>query len=187
MPWRSQNCLWGGKIDWGDDSEWTFYLIEGARRVYIAPRLPALPAGFHYQWKHKIDIKQILIYWLPDVPPLLLKIEIIKNKKNKKFCTKRRHWWQPRQLRDLAFIWGDRTMPLPSVSKRRAKQWTARAKSTHHRCLNPAAYGCSTCRLHGARRRSSIKRGKSHPNYKNGTKTLEAKQQRGVPLLSGPC
>jgi hypothetical protein len=78
-------------------------------------------------------------------------------------------------------------MPLPSVSKRRAKQWTARAKSTHHRCLNPAAYGCSTCRLHGARRRSSIKRGKSHPNYKNGTKTLEAKQQRGVPLLSGPC
>ena len=26
-----------------------------------------------------------------------------------------------------------------------------------HLCLNPAAFGCRTCRLHGARMRSSIK------------------------------
>jgi hypothetical protein len=73
-------------------------------------------------------------------------------------------------------------MPLPSVSKHRAKQCSAQAKSTQHRCLNPAAYGCSTCRLHGSRRRSSIKRGKSHPNYKNGTETLEAKRLRSLKM-----
>ena len=73
-------------------------------------------------------------------------------------------------------------MPLASVSKHRAKQCSARAKSTQNRCLNPAAYGCKTCRLHGARRRSSIKRGQSHPNYKNGAETLEAKRQRSLKL-----
>ena len=73
-------------------------------------------------------------------------------------------------------------MPLPSVSKHRAKQCTARAKSTQHRCLNPAAYGCRTCRLHGARKRSSIKRGTDHPNYRHGTETLAAKQSRSVML-----
>jgi hypothetical protein len=73
-------------------------------------------------------------------------------------------------------------MPLPSVSKHRAKQCSATAKGTKRRCLNPAAYGCSTCRLHGARRRSSIKRGKSHPNHKNGTETLEVKEKRSAKL-----
>ncbi len=73
-------------------------------------------------------------------------------------------------------------MPLPSVFEHGARQCTARAKSTKHRCLNPAAYGCRTCRLHGARRRSSIKRGKSHPNYQHGTETLETKRQRSAGL-----
>ena len=73
-------------------------------------------------------------------------------------------------------------MPLPSVSKHRAKQCTARAKSTQHRCLNSAAFGCLTCRLHGARKRSSIKVGAEHPNYLNGSETLEAKQKRSVKL-----
>ena len=73
-------------------------------------------------------------------------------------------------------------MPLPSVSQYRAKQCTAHAKSTQHRCLNPAAFGCRTCRLHGARKRSSIKVGKDHPSYLHGTETLEAKQQRSVKL-----
>ena len=73
-------------------------------------------------------------------------------------------------------------MPLPSLSQYRAKQCTARAKSTQHRCLNPAAFGCRTCRLHGARRRSSIKVGTGHPNYLHGTETLQAKRQRSLKL-----
>ena len=73
-------------------------------------------------------------------------------------------------------------MPLPSLSQHRAKQCTARAKSTQHRCLNPAAYGCRTCRLHGARKRSSIKAGKDHPNYLHGTETLQAKRKRSLKL-----
>ena len=73
-------------------------------------------------------------------------------------------------------------MPLPSLSQYRAKQCTARAKSTQHRCLNPAAFGCRTCRLHGARRRSSIKVGICHPNYLHGTETLQAKRKRSLKL-----
>ena len=73
-------------------------------------------------------------------------------------------------------------MPLASVSQYNAAQCTARAKSTKNRCLNPAAYGCRTCRLHGARKRTSIKVGSYHPNYKNGSETLEAKQKRSLKL-----
>jgi len=73
-------------------------------------------------------------------------------------------------------------MPLPSVSQHSASQCTARAKATKHRCLNPAAYGCRTCRLHGARKPNSIKRGIDHPNYRHGTETLEAKRQRSEGL-----
>ena len=73
-------------------------------------------------------------------------------------------------------------MPLPSVAQHRATQCTAHAKSTHRRCLNPAAYGCGTCRLHGARKRSSIKAGINHPNYLHGTETLLAKRQRSLKL-----
>ena len=73
-------------------------------------------------------------------------------------------------------------MPLPSVSQYNAAQCTARAKSTQNRCLNPAAYSCKTCRIHGARKRGSIKAGTDHPNYKNGTETLEAKQKPSVKL-----
>ena len=73
-------------------------------------------------------------------------------------------------------------MPLPSVSQYSAAQCTARAKSTKQRCQNPAAFGCRTCRLHGARKPSSIKAGPDHPNYKNGSETLEAKQKRSLKL-----
>ena len=73
-------------------------------------------------------------------------------------------------------------MPLPSVSEHRANQCTARAKSTRQRCLNPAAFGCRTCRLHGARKPNSIKRGIDHPNYQHGNETLKAKRQRSIKL-----
>ena len=73
-------------------------------------------------------------------------------------------------------------MPLPSVSQHGASRCTAKAKTTKHRCLNPAAYGCRTCRLHGARKPNSIKRGIDHPNYLHGTETLERKRQRSIKL-----
>ena len=73
-------------------------------------------------------------------------------------------------------------MPLPSVSRHSANQCTATAKSTRRLCLNPAAYGCRTCRLHGARKPNSIKRGEYHPNYIHGTETLESKRHRSIKL-----
>ena len=48
--------------------------------------------------------------------------------------------------------------------------------------LAAAAYGCKTCRLHGARKPNSIKRGMDHPNYLHGTETLERKRQRSIKL-----
>ena len=73
-------------------------------------------------------------------------------------------------------------MPLPSISEHSAKQCKATAKSTRRRCLNPAAFGCGTCRVHGARKPNSIKRGKDHPNYLHGIETLERRRQRSIKL-----
>ena len=73
-------------------------------------------------------------------------------------------------------------MPLPSVFQHSASQCTARAKSTGQRCLNPAAYGCHTCRMHGARKQNSIKRGKEHPNYRHGMETILSKRTRSRKL-----
>ena len=67
-------------------------------------------------------------------------------------------------------------MPLPSVARFGALQCKATRKTLpRQRCYNPSAYGCTTCRFHGARRKESIKRGKEHPNYKHGGETLEAR------------
>ena len=61
-------------------------------------------------------------------------------------------------------------MPLPNLNLR----CSAQARSTGNRCLNPAAFGCKTCRYHGARRRETVKVGKAHPQYKHGERTKEA-------------
>ena len=58
-------------------------------------------------------------------------------------------------------------MPLPNLKA----QCTAKNRATGNRCLNPAAFGCKTCRYHGARK---IVSGLQHHNYKHGTRTLEA-------------
>lgn len=68
-------------------------------------------------------------------------------------------------------------MPLPSITKHGAKQCTAKSKRTGFPCNNPAAYGCRTCRMHGARKEESIKRGEQHPNYVHGRRSLEAEKQ----------
>jgi hypothetical protein len=73
-------------------------------------------------------------------------------------------------------------MPLPCVYADRSKQCTAMSRRTGKRCLNVKAYGCKTCRFHGARKRSSIKRGIAHPAYKHGQETLQAKRERSAKL-----
>jgi hypothetical protein len=64
-------------------------------------------------------------------------------------------------------------MPLPNLNR----QCTVRARSTGGQCLNPAAFGCKSCRVHGARRKETVKAGKDHPQYKHGEKTQEAIQR----------
>ena len=71
-------------------------------------------------------------------------------------------------------------MPLPSITNHRAKQCTAKSKRTGLPCNNPAAYGCRTCRMHGARKAESIKRGEQHPNYVHGRRTLEAQSEQSA-------
>ena len=61
-------------------------------------------------------------------------------------------------------------MPLPNKFQR----CRATAKHSKIQCLNPAAYGCGTCRMHGARKPASIKRGSDHPMFNHGMATIEA-------------
>ena len=63
---------------------------------------------------------------------------------------------------------GVHVLPLPNLKA----QCTANNRNTGQRCKNPAAFGCKSCRYHGARRR--ILNGEEHPNYKHGARTLEA-------------
>jgi glucans biosynthesis protein len=69
-------------------------------------------------------------------------------------------------------------MPLPSITKHGAKQCTAKSKRTGHPCNNPAAYGCRTCRYHGARK--NIVSGKDHVNFVHGRRTLEAQLEQSA-------
>jgi hypothetical protein len=57
---------------------------------------------------------------------------------------------------------------------RTARRCRAKAKATGRRCENPAAYGMPVCRFHGARKKSAIRSGPAHPNFKHGQRTLEA-------------
>ena len=44
--------------------------------------------------------------------------------------------------------------------------------------MNPAAFGCKTCRFHGARRPETVRRGADHPQFVHGRETLEARRRR---------
>ena len=72
-------------------------------------------------------------------------------------------------------------MPLPSVLNG-AKQCTAKSKRTKLLCNNPAAHGCKTCRMHGARRQNTIRKGKDHPQFTYGHDTREKRAIRSVVL-----
>lgn len=78
-------------------------------------------------------------------------------------------------------------MPLPYLTE--TKRCTAKAKSTQLSCKNPAAHGCKTCRMHGARKPENIRRGANHPQYKHGRETTEAKidRQAAVKRLHQLC
>ena len=61
-------------------------------------------------------------------------------------------------------------MPLPNLNRR----CIARARSTGNQCLNPAAFGCATCKSHGAWLGAKKRVGKDHPQYKHGERTRKA-------------
>lgn len=71
-------------------------------------------------------------------------------------------------------------MPLPSVEIYGATRCSAKSKRTKKPCKNPAAYGCATCRYHGAKPTRKTLEGEAHPNFKNAgyTKSEKAKRKR---------
>ena len=69
-------------------------------------------------------------------------------------------------------------MPLPYLKKK----CTARSKRTGLPCNNPSAFNCRTCRVHGARRQETIKKGKDHPQFTFGNETREIRFIRAVKL-----
>ena len=71
--------------------------------------------------------------------------------------------------------------PLPCVVKG-AKVCTAKSKRTGLPCSNPSAFNCKTCRVHGARRQETIKKGKDHPQFTFGHETREIRATRAVKL-----
>ena len=70
-------------------------------------------------------------------------------------------------------------MPLPSVLNG-ASQCQVLTKRTRQQCKNPAAFGCKSCRMHGAHKSKNVLRGINHPRYKSGEETLEAKAMRAA-------
>ena len=63
-----------------------------------------------------------------------------------------------------------------------APQCSAPAKHSRERCKNPAAHGMPVCRVHGARRPHTIKRGKNCPQWRHGGETQAAKAARSAKL-----
>ena len=73
-------------------------------------------------------------------------------------------------------------MPLPNILSGKTKRCKAKCKARGDQCRNPAAYGMNACRYHGAKKPEAIKRGASHPQYRHGQETLEAKAERSQRL-----
>jgi hypothetical protein len=73
-------------------------------------------------------------------------------------------------------------MPLPSVSNG-AKQCQALTKRTKQQCKNPAAFGCKSCRMHGAHYSRNALQGADHPQYRNAGQTKAERQERSQKSL----
>ena len=69
-------------------------------------------------------------------------------------------------------------MPLPCVTHYVANQCQATSKRTGLPCNNPAAFGCRTCRMHGAHRSRRGAEGVKHWNYQHGKEIREARANR---------
>ena len=70
----------------------------------------------------------------------------------------------------------------PTQRLRDTPRCSAKAKSTRQRCRCPAVKGWTVCRVHGAG--GGAPRGKAHPNYKHGLRTLEMHEVRqGIAAL----
>ena len=67
-------------------------------------------------------------------------------------------------------------MPLQSVLNG-AKQCQVTSKRSKHRCKNPAAYGCTSCRMHGAHKSRNVLRGANHRQYRNGERTKKSEEE----------
>jgi hypothetical protein len=73
-------------------------------------------------------------------------------------------------------------MPLPNILSGKTKRCKAKCKARGEQCRNPAAYGMMVCRYHGARKPETIMRGATHPQYRHGQETREAKAGRSQRL-----
>ena len=69
-------------------------------------------------------------------------------------------------------------MPLPNIISGKTTRCKAKCKARGDRCRNPAAYGMTVCRYHGARKPETIRKGANHPQYRHGQETLAAKAER---------
>ena len=74
-------------------------------------------------------------------------------------------------------------MPLPSVLKHGAKLCSAKSKRTGLQCNNPAAFSCSSCRMHGAHKSRNVANGINSGKYTNGHFTQEAKEKSSKSLV----
>lgn len=66
-------------------------------------------------------------------------------------------------------------MPLPNLTPER--QCQAESKRNGRPCNNLAAYGCKTCRMHGAHKSRNAASGPDHYNYKDGKATQAARAE----------
>lgn len=73
-------------------------------------------------------------------------------------------------------------MPLPSVVHG-ATQCQVKCKRTGIRCKNPAAFGCKSCRMHGAHKSRNTLQGAYHPQYRHGKRTKESIKEQQKTLL----
>lgn len=73
-------------------------------------------------------------------------------------------------------------MPLQSVLNG-AKQCQVLTKRTRQRCKNPAAYGCTSCRMHGAHKSRNVLQGTNHPQYRNAGQTRRERHERSEKSL----
>jgi len=69
-------------------------------------------------------------------------------------------------------------MPLPCIQNGTAPRCQGRSKRTGLPCLNPAAFGCKTCRVHGAHRSRNAAKGEAHYNYQHGGFTKESRTEQ---------